>query len=766
MNKGVSPGLKILFILSLFGASLVAAIVGLMTFEDAPPYPEKAVSSQGKIITTKDRILNGQSTFQEYGLMDLGSVWGNGTYRGADFTAEALHLEGGLIRDFFAQQKFRRSYAGLSEEDKASVDRLTINDIKQNRYDPATGVLSLSDAQVYALEQIRGYYDGLFSQGDSNKLINKGTIKDAAKRQDLADFFFWTAWAAGTLRPGADHTYTNNWPGDRSIGNDLSKQAALWSVISIMAFLTFLGIIVWLFHRMGFNREEAPQPELVNSLIEAPVSLSQIKSAKYFLVAITLFLLQTLMGGYMAHQTVNPGTFYGLDWITELIPYNWAKSWHLQLAIFWVATGWIGSALYLAPMIGNREPRKQGLLVDILFVAVVIVALGSLTGEVLGLKGQIGGKLWFWLGHQGWEYLELGRLWQILLLAGLVIWLFIVARAVKDRLSAGANRWDLPHFYVYSAIVIVAFFAFGLFYDNMTNLTIADFWRWWVVHTWVEGAFEFFTVAALALITVRIGLVEKQSALRAAYLTASLALATGIIGVGHHYYWFGEPSVWMALGTTISALEPVPILLLLGEAWKTSRATREKGIDFPYYWPLRFLTASAIWSFIGAGIFGFTVTLPIINYFEHGTYLTVTHGHTALFGTYGMLSIGLMLFAYRGLVKEKAWQERASLLKTSFWSINLGLAVMFLFTLLPVGILQFVASYTEGMWFARSPAFYNQEIIRWFGEVRMIPDLTIVALGVVPLLLFIVTTITRLKPVGVKEDEQIIVAAGSKGMSL
>ncbi|KKM12079.1 hypothetical protein SY88_05380 [Clostridiales bacterium PH28_bin88] len=766
MNGSVSKRLKIMFMVCLFGASLVAAISGIITMEEVPPYPDKVVSASGKVITTGSEIMKGQSTFQQYGLMDLGSVWGHGTYRGADFTAETLHLVGIYMREYYAKQKYQQGYANLGQAEKAAVDALALSDLKENRYDRAKGTLTLSEAQVLALDQVRSYYGELFAKGDPQKVISEGTIKDAGQRTALADFFFWTAWAAGTLRPDADHTYTNNWPPDESVGNQLSTQAVTWTVVSIIMFMAFLGLVAWLFHWRGFNKGEAPQFDLAKTLAGSPVSASQVKTAKYFLIAVTLFLLQTLMGGYLAHQTTNPGTFYGLDAIAKLVPYNWAKSWHLQLAVFWVATAWIGSALYFAPILGGREPKKQGFLVDLLFVAVVLVAVGSLVGEVLGLKGLLGGRLWFWLGHQGWEYLELGRLWQILLFVGLLVWLLIVARAVKDRLSAGADKWDLPNFYVYSAIGIVIFFAFGFFYSDRTNLTIADFWRWWVVHTWVEGLFEFFAAAAMALVMVRTGLASKEHALRAAYLTASLALATGIIGVGHHYYWFGQPSFWLGLGSVLAAMEPVPLVLLLGEAWQRLRTLQKAGDSFPYTWPLRFFTASAVWNFVGAGIFGFAITLPMVNYYEHSTYLTVTHGHTAFFGTYGMLAIGLMLFAYRGIIQEQAWLRKSSLLKTSFWGANVGLTLMFLVTLLPVGVLQLIASYTRGLWYARSPEFYNQAIVRWFGEIRIVPDSMIILLGVIPLLFFILSTIGRLKPVQVPEDGMMTVALDKKGKAI
>ncbi|HWJ02629.1 MAG TPA: hypothetical protein VNU93_03045, partial [Verrucomicrobiae bacterium] len=285
--------------MSIFGAMLLTAVSGLMTMEKAPPYPAKIVSSQAEAIFSKADILKGQSTFQEYGLMDLGSVWGHGTYRGADFTAETLHQVGVSLREFYSIEKFKQSYQSLNPTDKAVADQLAINDIKTNRYNESTDTLTLSTAQTYALKEIRTYYNNLFNQGDPQKLIAAGTIKAEDERIALADFFFWTAWASGTLRPDADYTYTNNWPGDRSVGNGLSTQATLWTFVSILMYMAFLGLIIWIFHNRGFTKGESANLDLAYSLANSPVSVSQVKTAKYFLIAVALFLVQTLVGGYM-----------------------------------------------------------------------------------------------------------------------------------------------------------------------------------------------------------------------------------------------------------------------------------------------------------------------------------------------------------------------------------------------------------------------------------------------------------------------------------
>jgi nitric oxide reductase subunit B len=381
---------------------------------------------------------------------------------------------------------------------------------------------------------------------------------------------------------------------------------------------------------------------------------------------------------------------------------------------------------------------------------VLIVAVGSLTGEVLGIKGLID-KGWFWFGHQGWEYLELGRLWQILLLAGLVIWLGLVVRALKDHFASGQDKWGLPHFLAYSGVAVVGFFSFGLFYDPNSHLTIADFWRWWVVHSWVEGAFEFFAAAAIVFVMVNLGLVDLKAGLRTVYLTVGLALSSGIVGVGHHYYWYGEPSFWLALGSTISALEPVPIVLLLAGVWHGQKALVKAESDFPYRYPLMFLMASVAWEFVGAAVMGLSITTPVVNYFEHATYLTVNHGHTALFGTYGMLSIGLLLFSMRGLVTDKGWNEKY--LKISFWGSNIGLLLMFTLTLLPTGILQVLDNIKYGFWHARSNAFWEQGAVQVIGQIRIVPDFMIFLLGAGCLLIFMLKAITNLKPVTINSGE-------------
>jgi nitric oxide reductase subunit B len=739
----------ICFIIALGGLLLG----GLFANREAPPYPDRVLAPDGTVLFTRADILAGQDVYQRYGLMDHGSVWGHGSQRGMEFSAVTLHRAGEKVRDQLSLQEYRRNYSRLSEEERDLIDIRTRRSMKANGFDPAADALQLDAQKVAALEETVAFWEKTFRDGDAKYGFLPGQIPTQEERKQLGRFFFWTAWVASTARPGTDYSYTNNWPHEPEVGNVATTETYIWTIGGIISLFITLGLFIFWVHRDRLWYGAPKGVPLAEKLVDMPLTSSQMKAAKYFLVVILLFLLQTSFGGLLAHYTVHPGSFY-IPIVGKLIPYSWAKTWHLQLAIFWIATTWVASAIYLAPIIGGREPRKQGLLVQILFAAVLLVAVGSLGGEVLGIKGLFG-QAWFWFGHQGWEFLELGRLWQILLFIGLLAWLVIVHRAVHRRPSKIQDEdfRKLVNFYVLSAVLVVLFFAFGLFFSRGTHLTVADYWRWFVVHIWVESIFEFFGVAVISVLLVAMGLASAKGALKVAYFTAALVFLSGILGTAHHYFWYGGPSIWLAIGSVFSSMEPVPLFGLVVRGLMEYKSLKKEGRDFAYKWPMYFLVASSFWNFLGAGVFGFLINLPLVNYFEHGTYLTVNHGHGALFGVYGMLSIALLLFSWRGLVERKHWNNR--LLAVSFWGLNGGLLAMTLTTLFPVGIAQVWTSYKVGLWMARDASFFERPIVAILGQLRIIPDTVIIVIGILPLAYFLFKTFPHLKAQEIKEEESV-----------
>ncbi len=739
-------------VICFFVAMAVLLGGGIVMKKDLPPYPGEVVDADKRVLFSKADILAGQDVYQRFGLMDHGAVWGHGSQRGPEFSASSLHILAQAIGDTLAQSDYGMAYQNLDELQKGLIDVKTAHEIKPNRYDPASDTLSLTDAQVNGLQRVVQHWGTIFKEGEQRYGFLPNTIPEEEQRLQVARFFFWSAWVASTLRPGTEYTYTNNWPPDKRVGNVASTETYFYSIAGILALLLVLGLFVYWIHRYGFWYGAPKGVALSEKLIDMPLTSSQFKAAKFFVVVILLFLLQTSFGGLLAHYTIHPGTFF-LPFVAKLIPYSLAKTWHLQLMVFWIATTWLASALYLGPILGGKEPAKQGLLVQLLFGAVLLVAVGSLTGEVLGIKGFLG-DLWFWFGHQGWEFLELGRFWQILLFVGLIFWLLIVYRAVGGHLRKHKDEFSaLIWFYVFSAVLVVAFYGFGLFYGKGSHLTMADYWRWFVVHLWVESIFEFFGIAVIALLMVAMGLATAKSALRVAYFTAAITFISGIIGTAHHYYWYGGAAYWVGWGAIFSSMEPVPLITLVVRGLKEYTEIQKAGRTFSYKWPMYFLVAASFWNFLGAGIFGFLINLPIINFYEHGTYLTMHHGHTAMFGTYGMLSVALLLFSWRGLVEKAYWKD--GLLKLSFWGLNGGLFLMAFFTLLPVGAMQTWTAFKEGIWAARSADFFERGSVVFLGTFRALPDMIIIVLGVLPLAYFLITTYPHLKATEIKDGESV-----------
>ncbi len=734
--------LAVLIVLFLGFSTLI--FMGHETTTQAPAIPDKVTDKTGNLLFTGQDILAGQAVFQKYGLMDVGSIFGHGAYNGPDFSADYLHREATISLNNLSNYKYHLDFANLDKFKQVEIKEKLTTEFKQNNYNPVSKTLPFTNNQVLAYQQLLNHYDTEFT-GAQKLPLPLNYIGDAKERIQLTRFFAWAAWVCSTNRPGKTYTYTNNWPSEELVGNKPHWPIFFWTAMSLIMLVGGIGLTQFL---MQSSPGLGWMPDSSTSKIDDNVKdfrpyPSQKALYPYFVVTILLFLFQVTFGVVTAHYIVEASGFYGFD-IRNFLPYSITRSWHLQLSIFWIATAWLAGGMFIAPLLSKHEPKYQNILVNILFVAIVIVAVGSITGEWLGIKNYLG-NLWFWFGHQGWEYLELGRIWQILLTVGMMIWAVIIFRSIKPLLI-GEDHGSLPYMLLYGVFAIPLFYSFGLMYNPSTNFAIADFWRWWVVHLWVEGIFELYTTIVVAYFFCSLKMVSQKSALTVIYVDIILYLGSGIVGIGHHYYWTAQPAINMALGSMISALEVVPLTLLTVEAWKFIELAKVNGSikNFSHYWAMMFLIAVGVWNFVGAGIFGFLINTPIVSYYEHATYLTSNHGHAALMGVYGMLAIAAILFSVRYLIKEEAWNNK--LIGISFWSLNIGLLLMLLLNIFPAGLDQMFASFTQGFWYARSYEFTHSPLFQTFTWLRVIGDVTFIIGGVLPLVYVILAGIFNLRP--------------------
>lgn len=757
--------LKSILIFTIIASFTVLLMGGYWIFKEQAPRPLEVTNEKGEVILTKETIMGGQAVFQKYGLMDYGTVLGHGSYMGPDYTAEALTVYTEGMQDFRAEEKYGKPFDEITGEEQTVIRDLVKTEMRENRYDPDSDTMVITDAQVYGYEKVGEFYRKIFTEGDGwglkAKLIKeehmpaeeRAYVASGDQIQQISDFFFWTAWLSSTERINDDITYTNNWPYYEDAGNEMSFSAIWWSGASVTVLILFVGIILFVFYRYHLGMEEAYKdgnfPRI--DLSKLPVTSSQLKSGKYFLIVTVLFFVQAMFGALLAHYYVEPDSFFGIKWIHDILPFNIAKGYHLQLAIFWIATAWLGMGIFVAPLVGGHELKKQGLLVDILFWALVVLVGGSMIGQWLGANGYLGNK-WFLLGHQGWEYLELGRLWQGVLAAGMLIWLFIVYRGIKSGLKRENDKGGLIHLLFYSAIAVPFFYLFAFLMNPDTSFTFADYWRWWIIHLWVEGIFEVFAVVVIGFLLVQMKLVTKSSTVKALYFQLILLLGSGVIGIGHHYYYNGSSEIWIGLGAVFSALEVIPLTLLILEAYDQYKMMRDGGVDFPYKATFRFLISVAIWNLVGAGVLGFLINLPAVSFLEHGQFLTPAHGHGAMMGVYGMFAIAVLLYSLRNIVKPEKWNDKW--LKFSCIMLNVGLAGMVFASLLPVGFLQMKEAYVNGYAASRSADFLKQDIIQSLLTLRSVPD-TIFLVGVVALVIFSIKAMFNLRNVTHKEIEPL-----------
>lgn len=740
--------LLIIFTVSITGVFMI----GIHTYTEAPPIPDYK-NKKGEIVFSRDDILEGQAVFMKYALMEYGSMFGDGANRGPDYTAEALHQVSVHMNAFYLAAEPEKSAnpvyeKGIAEQVKA--------EIKENRYEKDANRVTLTDAQVFASAELVSYYLDKFTNPENPGVFKPvGYLKNNAEIKSLTAFFFWGAWVCGSNRPGEIYSYTHNWPYDPDAGNTPSSAVIIWSIIGSLGLILGLGLVMYFHGKLEKLDDQAYTHKAEPFMSRADIrdfrpDIIQRATYKYFFTAILLFGIQILAGILTVHDFVGFVNYFGFD-ISVSMPITVTRSWHVQLSILWISACWIGASFFVMSLIHPQQKASQVTLVNIIFWITVLLVGGSLAGMLLGPLGFFP-DAWYWIGHQGWEYVEIGKVYQIMLGIVFILWAITLYRGLKPAMKI-KQPWALPNWLVYATFSIIFLLISGFIATPKTNFVIADFWRWMVVHMWAEAFFEVFTTVLIGYFMVLMGLVSRQAVIRVIYLATLLFLGSGLLGISHNFYWNAKPVFTMALGSVFSTLQVIPLVLLTLEAWRFSKLPRilesqqrTNGVaekKFGFSEVFLFLIAVNFWNFFGAGVLGFIINLPIANYYEHGTYLTVNHGHAALMGVYGNLAIAAILFCCQLLFKSSRWNPK--LLKTAFWSINVGLLLMVLLDLFPAGILQFNTVTEKGLWFARSAEFIEGSTFQSLTWMRIIGGAIFTVGGVMPLIWFIISSSNQLK---------------------
>lgn len=717
----------------ILGTGMVAmfatlGLLGVQIYQQAPPMPEAVTSASGEVIFTRDDIETGQNVWQSIGGMEQGSIWGHGAYLAPDWSADWLHREA----ESLLESSTLAENANISSEQREAMQKAAlITEMRRNTYDATTGTITVTDARADAIRSVEEHFSSLY-QGSTPKALKLREdyafpvhgLLDATEAKQISAFYFWTAWGATTNRPDQEITYTSNWPHEPLVGNTPTTGTLMWSIASIILLLAGIGALV-LYYVKQFDRwnddmlptEGIAKSDILGGLTPTP---SMKAVAKYFWVVTALFVTQVLLGIITAHYAVEGQSLYNLPF-SEYLPYTVTRTWHTQLAVLWIATSWLATGLYIAPMLGGRDPKFQRFGVNFLFFSLLIIVIGSFAGQWAAVHRFFDSlTMNFWFGHQGYEYVDLGRFWQIYLTIGLFLWVGLVLRALWPVLKEKGGK-SLIYLVLVSATSIGLLYAAGLMWGQHTSITIMEYWRWWVVHLWVEGIFEVFATAVVSLLFVRMGILRQSTATIMVLFATIIFLFGGVLGTFHHLYFSGTPTSVIAVGAMFSALEVVPLMVVGFEAYTRHKVEKEADWQTNYHWPFMFFGAVLFWNLIGAGLFGFMINPPIALYYMQGLTTTASHGHAALFGVYGMLGIGLTLYCVRGLTDLSKWNQK--LLKITFWSLNIGLGMMTFLSLLPQGILQTYVSIEQGYSFARSAEFMHSPIMEALVWARVPGDI-------------------------------------------
>jgi len=691
--------------------------------KEVPPIAKEVKSESGEVLYTYDDVVEGKGYFQEFDLMDWGSLLGMGAYMGPDFSTEFFHHRALFLYEHYSKEMYQKSEKELTDIERGAVKERVKQDFHQQTKLLESGV-TYTEASSLAYKENVKHLTKMLVEGDPERAFKGGVIRteEAVK---IAAFVDWSQTVASSIRPktegkvGEERTWSNNWPPEPLVDQDTSYNNHIVSLWEFLILWSLTILVIFLSYEYLFKKDE--NEELTPAIKVTSLFKSQKKLLKYIPIVSLLFVVQLFLGAYIAHLYADPTQDFIFS--QDILPFNVIRSIHTQLAILWVAVGWLVGGLLIAPWVANKD-HKFPWLVDVLWVALVVVALGSIAGLYLGATGQLR-ETWFWLGNEGRELLNLGRVWDIGLVIGLVFWFLLIVSLIKKS----ATNNPLVGTIIWSSFAIATLYIAGMMpiHKVMPNFTVDDYYRWWVIHLWVELTFELFAAGVIAFMTVSLGLISQKTAERVMFFELFLIMMSGTLGVGHHYWWQGLDQYWIAIGGIFSALEPLPLALMIVEAWKNQREQKTEGKVNEFSTPFMWIAGSAVLNWIGAGFFGMVINTPTISYYSHGTYLIMPHGHIALLGAFGYISIAFLYMTSRANAMANGWIWNPKLSKIAFWSLTIGVLLFALPTLI-IGLQQTRLAAEMGYYYTRTrEAIDGMQGWIWF---RILPDSLMIGGGV------------------------------------
>ncbi len=713
-RKGLYTGF---WIIALFMVTMLIYYTANLQ-KEVPPIPATVKSESGEVLYTYDDVVAGKGYFQQFDLMDWGTMLGMGAYMGPDFSTDFMHYRAEFLYDHYGMELYSKPNSRLNAVERGAVKERVKQDMKKQTTLLESGTV-YTDASAAAYKKNVAYLTNLLVNGDPERAFRGGIIKpDEAVK--IAAFVDWAQLVASSLRPGTERTWSNNWPPEPLLDQDVNFNSHKISLWEFLVLWTLTIVVIFLAYEYLFKKD--PDEKLEPAIKITSLFRSQKKLLKYIPIVAALFVVQLIIGGYLAHLYTDPTNDFLIS--QDILPFNVLRSMHTQIAILWVAVGWLVGGLLIAPWIANRD-HKFPWLVDVLWIALLVVAVGSIIGLYMGATGQMR-DTWFWLGNEGRELINLGRAWDIGLVIGLVFWFLLIISLIR---KASTNN-PIVSTIIWSAFAIATLYIAGMMpvHKIMPNYTVDDYYRWWVIHLWEELTFELFAAGVIAFFTVSLGLISQKTAVRTMLFELLLISMSGTLGVGHHYWWQGLDEYWIAIGGIFSALEPLPLALMVIEAMKNYREQKREGHKNEFAVPFMWIAGSAILNWIGAGFFGMLINTPTISYYSHGTYLIMPHGHVALLGAFGYISLAFIYMASRtnALANGLEWSDKLS--RTGFWVLTIG-ALLFTIPTYIIGIEQTRIAHDMGYFYARlREAVEPMKMWMW---LRTIPDGLMIAGGVI-----------------------------------